>query len=190
MLRTNVGCLNVRDISDLEEIGYFLDAGDKNVNENKILEYLEIQGKTQDAFAKEIGSTKQAINPIVHGKTVPNVKMAIKMAKVLGVEIEDLFPLTETDNKTYLKDEVGNCYYLDTLTSEIICALSDEFDITKVRSHRILIETDELIEKDRYKELESEYIKSNTGSKHSLKKEFKNKSRKRYFKILVNNNIK
>ena len=48
-------------------------------------------GKTQEQVAKEIGIAKTAYQRYEQGKVVPNVLMAIKIAKSLNTSVENLW---------------------------------------------------------------------------------------------------
>ncbi len=48
---------------------------------------------TQEELAKKIGLSRQTINSIEKGKYVPSVLIALKMAKVFGVSVEEIFSI-------------------------------------------------------------------------------------------------
>ncbi len=52
---------------------------------------------TQGELAEKIGVTRQAVNSIELGKYVPSTVLALKMAKLFGKTVEDLFQLEEGD---------------------------------------------------------------------------------------------
>lgn len=52
---------------------------------------------TQGELAERIGVTRQAVNSIELGKYVPSTELALKMARVLGKRVEELFQLEEDD---------------------------------------------------------------------------------------------
>ena len=52
---------------------------------------------TQGELAERIGVTRQAVNSIELGKYVPSTVLALKMAKLFGKTVEDLFQLEEGD---------------------------------------------------------------------------------------------
>lgn len=52
---------------------------------------------TQGELAECIGVTRQAVNSIELGKYVPSTELALKMARVLGKTVEELFQLEEGD---------------------------------------------------------------------------------------------
>lgn len=54
-----------------------------------------IQNWTQDQLAAEVGVTRKTINMIENGKDIPSTFLALKMAKVFGVAVEELFQLSE-----------------------------------------------------------------------------------------------
>ena len=52
---------------------------------------------TQGELADRIGVTRQAVNSIELGKYVPSTVLALKMAKLFGKRVEELFQLEEDD---------------------------------------------------------------------------------------------
>ncbi len=54
-------------------------------------------GLTQEELAKKVGVSRQTINYIEKGKYRPSVVLALKISKVLGVKVEDIFLLEESD---------------------------------------------------------------------------------------------
>ncbi|MBP3841159.1 MAG: helix-turn-helix transcriptional regulator [Bacilli bacterium] len=58
---------------------------------NRIREFRKIKNITQDELAREIGVTRQTINAIENEKYSPTLLLAIKLAKYLGVPVEELF---------------------------------------------------------------------------------------------------
>ena len=66
--------------------------------ENK-LRYYRFMSKemTQAELAEKAGVTRQTILAIEKGAFNPSVRLALKMAKIFGVAVEDLFTLDEKD---------------------------------------------------------------------------------------------
>jgi len=54
-----------------------------------------IKNWTQEQLAQEVGVTRKTINSIENAKDVPSTFLALKMAKVFEVTVEDLFQLAE-----------------------------------------------------------------------------------------------
>jgi putative transcriptional regulator len=52
---------------------------------------------TQADLADKIGVSRQAINSIETGKFIPSTVLALKMAKVFGTTVEEIFQLEKTD---------------------------------------------------------------------------------------------
>ncbi len=52
-------------------------------------------GMTQQDLADRVGVTRQTILSIEKGKYNPSVGLAIRLARVFGVAVEDLFALAE-----------------------------------------------------------------------------------------------
>lgn len=64
---------------------------------NKMKIHRAIHNLTQDDLAKMIRVSRQTINTMESGKYVPSTMLALKMAQVLGVPVEELFQLEEGD---------------------------------------------------------------------------------------------
>ncbi len=56
-----------------------------------------IKNITQAELADMIQVSRQTINTIESGKYVPSTVLALKMAKVFGVPVEEIFQLEEGD---------------------------------------------------------------------------------------------
>ena len=52
---------------------------------------------TQEDLAGKIGISRQSINSIETGKFIPSTVLALKMAKVFGVNVESIFQLEKQD---------------------------------------------------------------------------------------------
>ncbi|MFN3664688.1 MAG: helix-turn-helix transcriptional regulator [Sediminibacterium sp.] len=64
---------------------------------NKIKVQRAIHNLTQDDLARKIAVSRQTINTMEAGKYVPSTALALKMAKLFGVPVEELFELEEGD---------------------------------------------------------------------------------------------
>ncbi len=58
---------------------------------NRVREFREKFGWTQEELAKKVGVTRQTIIAIEKGKYDPSLRLAFKLARVFRVHIEDLF---------------------------------------------------------------------------------------------------
>ncbi len=52
---------------------------------------------TQAELAEKIGVSRQAVNAIETGKFVPSTILSLKMAKVFGTTVEEIFQLEKED---------------------------------------------------------------------------------------------
>lgn len=52
---------------------------------------------TQQTLATHIGVTRQTVNAIELGKYVPSAALAMKIARVFGKKVEEVFELEEGD---------------------------------------------------------------------------------------------
>lgn len=50
---------------------------------------------TQEELANEVGVTRKTINAIENGRDIPSVFLALRLAKVFGTRVEDIFQLRE-----------------------------------------------------------------------------------------------
>mgnify|MGYP003571293329 CR=1 FL=1 len=50
---------------------------------------------TQEELAKRIGVSRQTINAVESGRYVPSTVLALKMAKVFGKNVEEIFLLED-----------------------------------------------------------------------------------------------
>lgn len=58
---------------------------------NTLPEKRQARGWSQDELGRRIGVSRQTINAIERGKTEPSLKTALRLSKIFGVEIEDIF---------------------------------------------------------------------------------------------------
>ncbi len=50
---------------------------------------------TQEQLAQKVGVTRKTINTVENGKYVPSTYLALKLAKVLDIPVEELFQILE-----------------------------------------------------------------------------------------------
>ena len=62
---------------------------------NKIEEIRTQKGIKQDELAKILGVSRQTISSLENGRYNPSLKLAMDIAKVFGVSVEELFAFTE-----------------------------------------------------------------------------------------------
>ena len=60
---------------------------------NRLKEFRTQKELTQEALATEVGVSRQTIIAIEKSKFVPSVRLALQLAAVLGVSVEDMFLL-------------------------------------------------------------------------------------------------
>ena len=58
---------------------------------NRIKSVRETEGITQVELARRLNITVSWMNKIENGKVIPNVKIAIRIAKELNCRVEDIF---------------------------------------------------------------------------------------------------
>ena len=64
---------------------------------NRIREYRRSSGLRQEDLAELLGVTRQTVNAIENCKYNPTLELALRMAKLFGTSVEELF-LTEEKN--------------------------------------------------------------------------------------------
>jgi putative transcriptional regulator len=70
---------------------------DTPVLTNKLKIYRAIHNWTQEELARRVNVTRKTINTVEKGKYVPSTRLALKLARVFGVPVEDLFQLGGED---------------------------------------------------------------------------------------------
>ncbi len=63
--------------------------------ENKLKYILKKQGRSQTWLTEKVGVNKSTINDIVNDKRIPTLPVALKIAKVLELTIEEIWSLKE-----------------------------------------------------------------------------------------------
>ena len=61
----------------------------------KVKEYREKAGMKQSELAEKVKARRETIVHLENGKYNPSLKLAVDIAKVFGVSVEDLFVFTE-----------------------------------------------------------------------------------------------
>ena len=61
----------------------------------KVKEYREKAGMKQSELAEKVKARRETIVHLENGKYKPSLKLAMDIAKVFGVSVEDLFVFTE-----------------------------------------------------------------------------------------------
>lgn len=64
---------------------------------NNIKIFRVMRGLSQEQLAKEANVSRQTINALEAAKYVPSTVLALKLAQILGKQIEDIFELEEGD---------------------------------------------------------------------------------------------
>jgi putative transcriptional regulator len=61
------------------------------LRKNKLREYREGSGLSQERLAERVGVTRQTIISIEGGRYVPSLELALRLAKRFKCRVEDLF---------------------------------------------------------------------------------------------------
>ncbi len=70
---------------------YTLSIRKETILKNKIKEYRKELKLSQEELANACSVTRQTINAIENNKYDPTISLAFKLAKVLGITVDDLF---------------------------------------------------------------------------------------------------
>lgn len=65
--------------------------------QNNIKVERAIKDITQEELAKAVSVTRQTINAMEKNKYVPSTVLALKIARLFGKQVEDIFILEDTD---------------------------------------------------------------------------------------------
>jgi len=66
---------------------------------NKIKVFRAMNDLTQEQLAELVGVTRKTINTIERGKFVPSTILSLKIARVFGVPLEEVFQLDQDREK-------------------------------------------------------------------------------------------
>ena len=64
---------------------------------NKLSYYMAVNHMSDADMAKKLNYTPMAIYHYRHGRTLPNVIIALKIADILGVRVEEIWRLEENE---------------------------------------------------------------------------------------------
>ncbi|MEE1028699.1 MAG: helix-turn-helix transcriptional regulator [Agathobacter sp.] len=64
---------------------------------NKLKQYRTQLGVNQQEMGRLVGTSRQTISQIERGDYSPSVTLALKIAKICGVSVEDIFCYVEDD---------------------------------------------------------------------------------------------
>jgi putative transcriptional regulator len=67
----------------------------KKTLKNQIKVYRAMNNWTQEELASRVGVTRKTINTVENGRFIPSAYLAIKIARVFGVTVEDVFQLDD-----------------------------------------------------------------------------------------------
>ena len=62
---------------------------------NRLRELRSARGLTQAALAEAVGVSRKTINTVENGVFTPSTLLALKIARVLGVPVEEVFQLDD-----------------------------------------------------------------------------------------------
>ena len=84
----------VKEISTTQNYGGTISNGMKEIISNTVYEMRAKKGLTQEELAGKTGVTRQTIIAIEKGNYTPSVLLALKIASVFKISVEDLFKIS------------------------------------------------------------------------------------------------
>jgi putative transcriptional regulator len=66
---------------------------------NRVREQRQQRGLTQEALASSVGITRQSVIAIEKDKFAPSVRLALLIARALGVGVEEIFWLDDNSSE-------------------------------------------------------------------------------------------
>lgn len=75
---------------------------------NRVHELRTMAGMTQQQLADEVGVTRQTVISIERNKYSPSLEVAFRVARALGVGIDDVFSFREPDESAETPPAVGS----------------------------------------------------------------------------------
>lgn len=136
--------------SEVSLHGYSLKPESEPVG-NHIAELLKVRGYTFKTAADKIGMSRQALDSYVNGRLQPTIEVALKLSKLLKVDVEEVFYLEEGAWYTTAKDENGHTIFHDGLTNYLLSG--DPMKGTS-KTKRFNVRTGEVLTASEYKKIE------------------------------------
>jgi len=66
-----------------------------SLDKNRLREFRENRGMSQEALAKKVGVTRQTIISIEGSRYVPSLVLALRLARAFKCKVEDLFGVSK-----------------------------------------------------------------------------------------------
>jgi molybdate-binding protein/DNA-binding XRE family transcriptional regulator len=74
---------------------------------SNIREFRKKAGLTQDELARSVGVSRQAFSAVESGRSVPSTELALRLARLLGASVEDIFALDDEAQRVVKADLIG-----------------------------------------------------------------------------------
>ena len=113
----------ISSLAELKRMGYLLKPNEINaIYTHRIKEYLDKHNLSVADLSKLTGISRQNLATFISYKSVPNMVMAMKIAKVFGLSVEEMFILSDEAWYENAKVDVktNKTLYLDCLTFELV----------------------------------------------------------------------
>ena len=123
---------------------------------------------TTMTLCKKTGISRQTMNAVMHGKMKPGVDFALKVSKVLGVPVEEVFALHDSAWETLVTKESQSIYW-DLASEELIegkdvkqVEEKEGIEYWSIEEERIIKETeyDSILNKEMQERMEEEIEKA------------------------------
>ncbi|MEE9554350.1 MAG: helix-turn-helix transcriptional regulator [candidate division Zixibacteria bacterium] len=76
---------------------------------NRLKVHRAIKDWTQEELARRVNVTRKTINTVEKGKYVPSTHLTLKLARVFGVAVEEIFQLSGEDEAALARVSSENC---------------------------------------------------------------------------------
>lgn len=149
--------MRIKDIEELESMGYVLMDDEEFSLENNILELLEERNVVPSAFADLIGTSRQSLNSILHQKTKPSVDFALRVAYALELPVESIFYIKKSSWVKQVKEYKDSAIFLHTKDLRIVGIREKNVEQGQHDAEHWNRETGEFLTKKEYNSLYKEY---------------------------------
>lgn len=160
--------MKIKDIEELEAMGYVLMDDEEFSLENNILELLEERNIVPSAFADLIGTSRQSLNSILHQKTKPSVDFALRVAYALDLPVESIFYIKKSSWVKQVKEYKDSAVFLQTKDLRIIGIREKNIEQSRHNAEYWNRETGELLTKNEYNSLYKDYTDEHLLEKQEI----------------------
>lgn len=160
--------MRIKDVQELEAMGYVLMDDEEFSLENNILELLEERGIVPSAFADLIGTSRQSLNSILHQKTKPSVDFALRVAYALELPVESIFYIKKSSWVRQVKEYKDSAIFLQTKDLKIVGIREKNKEQNNNNAEYWDRKTGDLLTKKEYNSLYKEYAEKHVEKKQAI----------------------